>query len=80
MTRLAGTVPVKDRPKCLSCDKPLRPQTRHVRDERTDAGFFARAVYEFSGHYGDYGDDAFCGVTCGYRYARALLHKRRRSA
>lgn len=41
------------RPSCLACDKPLR---RYKHDDR------AR-------EWGDYGDNRFCGLTCGWKWA-----------
>jgi hypothetical protein len=41
------------RPCCLACDKPLR---RYKYDDRTR-------------EWGDRGDNRFCGLTCGWRWA-----------
>ena len=51
-------LPVKTRPKCLYCDKPLRAFPH--RDEEWNS---ARSPY------GDYGDGLFCGLTCGWSWA-----------
>lgn len=47
------------RPDCLGCGKPLR---RYKRDGRT---FDDGTPQE----WGDYGDNRFCGLTCGWRWA-----------
>lgn len=47
------------RPNCLTCDKPLR---RYRFDERA---FDDGTPQE----WGDYGDNRFCGLTCGWRWA-----------
>jgi hypothetical protein len=47
------------RPDCLACSKPLR---RYKRDGQT---FNDGTPQE----WGDYGDNRFCGLTCGWRWA-----------
>jgi len=47
------------RPACLACGKPLR---RYKRDGRT---FDDGTPQE----WGDYGDQRFCGLACGWRWA-----------
>jgi hypothetical protein len=47
------------RPNCLACNKPLR---RYTRDGQT---FDDGTPQE----WGDYGDQRFCGLTCGWRWA-----------
>ena len=54
--RPAATTP---RPNCLACDKPLQ---RYSRDGRT---FDDGTPQE----WGNYGDNRFCGLTCGWRWA-----------
>lgn len=54
--RAPATTP---RPNCLGCNKPLR---RYKRDGRT---FDDGRPQE----WGDYGDNRFCGLTCGWRWA-----------
>ena len=48
-----------ERPNCLACSKPLR---RYKHDGRT---FDDGTPQE----WGDYGDQRFCGQTCGWRWA-----------
>jgi hypothetical protein len=50
---------VTPRPNCLACGKPLR---RYKQDGRT---FDDGTPQE----WGDYGDNRFCGLTCGWRWA-----------
>lgn len=45
-----------DRPTCLECGKPLRTY-RRLKEEDSGKCF------------GDYGDNFFCGLNCGYRWA-----------
>jgi len=47
------------RPDCLGCGKPLR---RYKRDGQT----FGDGTPQ---EWGDYGDNRFCGLTCGWRWA-----------
>lgn len=54
--RAAATTP---RPNCLACDKPLQ---RYSQDGRT---FDDGTPQE----WGNYGDNRFCGLTCGWRWA-----------
>lgn len=78
-------LPVAQRPRCLYCDRPLRaqfdwPEESQVPSEilgpRTTTTVYFNAVWDwrkankfFSGHYGDYKDDRFCGLNCGYHWA-----------
>ena len=50
---------ITPRPNCLTCDKPLR---RFSRDGQT---FNDGTPQE----WGDYGDNRFCGLRCGWRWA-----------
>lgn len=50
---------ITPRPDCLACGKPLR---RFSRDGQT---FDDGTPQE----WGDYGDNRFCGLTCGWRWA-----------
>jgi hypothetical protein len=54
--RAAATTP---RPNCLACDKPLR---RYKQDGRTFNDGTPR-------EWGDYGDNRFCGLRCGWDWA-----------
>jgi hypothetical protein len=54
--RAPATTP---RPDCLACKKPLR---RYKQDGRT----FSDGTPQ---EWGDYGDNRFCGLTCGWRWA-----------
>ena len=54
--RASATTP---RPDCLACEKPLR---RYKQDGRT----FSDGTPQ---EWGDYGDNRFCGLTCGWRWA-----------
>lgn len=54
--RPAATTP---RSNCLTCDKPLR------RYKRDGSAFNDGTPME----WGDYGDNRFCGLTCGWRWA-----------
>jgi len=53
---------------CLWCGRPLR---KHMRMVYTDA---TKRTYrmEHTGNYGDYGDNSFCGLRCGYRFGARL--------
>jgi hypothetical protein len=55
------------RPNCLACDKPLR------RYKYDDAAFSDGTPRE----WGDYGDNRFCGLRCGWNWAcrNTTLHK-----
>lgn len=55
--------PKGKRPKCLQCRRELEPQFKGIR------------VIKFTGHYGRYGDDLFCGQSCGYNHAVKLVHR-----
>lgn len=47
------------RPNCLACDKPLRRY-------KWDGRMFDDGTPQ---EWGDYGDQRFCGLTCGWRWA-----------
>ncbi len=59
------TCPIKpkDRPTCLECGKTLNPH------RVTTVGGVER--WQFGG----YGDDLFCGLNCGYRWALMMAHR-----
>ena len=79
--------PKGQRPRCLSCQKELDPQytiasmPAKLLDGRRVA---QREAWEkankptFTGHYGRFQDDKFCGVSCGYNYAIASTNGRRK--
>ena len=48
-----------ERPNCLACEKPLR---RYKNDGRTFSDGTPR-------EWGDYGDNRFCGLRCGWSWA-----------
>ena len=50
---------VTDRPDCLGCGKPLR---RYKQDDRAYSDGTPR-------EWGDYGDNRFCGLRCGWSWA-----------
>lgn len=50
---------ITPRPNCLTCDKPLRRYKR-------DGLMFNDGTPQ---EWGDYGDNRFCGLTCGWRWA-----------
>lgn len=54
------------RPKCRHCDKPLR-RVSEWRERRYPGQV-----------WGDYGDNFFCGLRCGYGYAVEVLGAWRR--
>jgi hypothetical protein len=67
-------MPVGRRPKCLACGKELKPIYEW------GAGYWEGTMQQrlewkkanpkvFSGKYGGYGDNRFCGLNCGYNYA-----------
>lgn len=71
--------PRGERPRCLHCVKELQPQFT-VPPPLPDKLFDGRRKAEreqwekehkprFTGHYGRYADDRFCGQVCGYTYA-----------
>jgi hypothetical protein len=80
--------PKSQRPRCLDCTKPLEPQIigaaalpARLMDGRRKA---EREDWEkanpprFTGHYGRFGDDRFCGISCGYQYALRKTKAKRR--
>ena len=68
---------VGQRPRCLSCRKELRPNYGYdtVRPwfaedhDGSQRKAFERDHKIFEGTYGGYGDNRFCGLNCGYRWA-----------
>ena len=70
--------PRGQRPKCLYCGKELRPNFRD--DEPLPQGSYRwtaqqrtawdRQHKHFDGTYGRYNDSLFCGLNCGYRWAK----------
>ena len=61
---------ITPRPNCLACEKPLR---RYTRDGQTFNDGTPR-------EWGDYGDQRFCGLTCGWRWACRHAPIRREAA
>ena len=62
----------KPRPNCLNCDKPLRRY-------KWEASAFDDGTPR---EWGDYGDNRFCGLRCGWRWAcanTALPTKKKKS-
>jgi len=66
-------VPVKDRPQCAYCGKPLRPRIDRIWEQQTDARGTrpVPVAREFVG----YGDGFFCGPLHGYKRAVHTLHQ-----
>jgi len=54
------------KPKCLCCQKPLRPARR-----REEAWWIAAG----KGPWGDYGDGHFCGLRCAHAWAVDFLKR-----
>ena len=54
---------LKDTPKCLWCEKPLRPYPYRHGGPRGTLDWV-----EPDEQWGDYGDNLFCGKTCGFRW------------
>src|SRR5271168_3564574 len=82
--------PKGQRPHCLSCDKELEPQLIRAamptklldgrRHAERKAWEKANPV-EFTGDYGRFRDNLFCGVTCGYTWAvKQNAPKKRKAA
>jgi hypothetical protein len=80
--------PKGKRPRCLNCVKELPPQFTipppmpvKLYDGRRKA---ERTAWEkehkprFTGHYGRYADDCFCGQACGYEWAVNHSPKRKK--
>jgi hypothetical protein len=71
--------PVGSRPRCLFCNRELRPNYGYDVErpwfyndpDDTRRKAFERDHKIFKGTYGGYGDNRFCGLNCGYRYAVA---------
>jgi hypothetical protein len=80
-------LPKGKRPRCLHCTKELEPQfiraamPAKLRDGRRRA---ERDVWEkanpslFTGEYGRFRDNRFCGASCGYNWA--VTHSRPKRA
>lgn len=81
--------PKGQRPHCLHCDKELAPQ---FTEELPGYALPGQPLFgpklekykkdhpewrQFTGHYGRYKDDRFCGVSCGYSYAVAHTKARK---
>lgn len=78
--------PVGQRPHCLFCDKELRPQFQTNTPGSGLPGPFLwgdelaqwkkdhPGWKKFTGHYGGYSDDRFCGLNCGYKWAVRHSH------
>jgi hypothetical protein len=81
--------PKGKRPRCLHCTKELEPQFTEpvmpakLRDGRRHA---ERKTWEkanpaqFTGHYGRFRDNRFCGASCGYNWAIAHAPKKKVAA
>lgn len=61
-----------ERPKCRACKKPLRRY--RYRQGGPNSVSWAHAGQQ----WGDYGDNLFCGLTCGYRFAVRMERLERR--
>jgi len=72
--------PVGSRPKCRYCSKELAPQfkTTPIPDEfwnNLKGDYPKRKQFridnpkQFTGNYGHYSDNLFCGINCGYMWA-----------
>jgi hypothetical protein len=78
--------PKGQRPRCLHCEKQLEPQfTQAVMPAQLKDGRrrVERETWEkshpaqFTGYYGRFSDNCFCGVTCGYNWAISRAAVRR---
>jgi hypothetical protein len=72
--------PKGQRPRCLHCEKELQPQFDDLSRSVHPILYGAKLEkwkkenpgwQQFTGHYGRYKDDRFCGLNCGYSYAVA---------
>ena len=68
--------PVGKRPKCRYCSKELAPQFKTTpipyelwQDEEKKTAFKTANPKQFTGNYGRYSDNMFCGMNCGYMWA-----------
>lgn len=68
--------PVGSRPHCLFCREELAPQFKTPLipyelwgDPEKKAQFREDHPKVFTGTYGRYGDNRFCGLTCGWQWA-----------
>lgn len=66
--------PVGQRPQCLFCARELRPNFKWVQipyhfDPQQRKQWRKDHPREFKGTYGSYGDNRFCGLTCGHSWA-----------
>jgi hypothetical protein len=80
--------PKGKRPRCRQCKHELPPQFTTVppiparlHDGRRKAereAWIKENKPKFTGHYGRYADDCFCGQTCGYLWAMARQPQKKR--
>lgn len=78
--------PQRPRPKCMYCHKMLRPKFKAVYPPKLGLGAVLSmdpTAREFQG-YGNYADNLFCGLNCGYKWAvwhlQKLIEDRRRQS
>lgn len=81
--------PKGKRPRCLHCAKELEPQfiqavmPARLRDGRrlSERNEWVKAnPEEFTGDYGRFRDNLFCGASCGYSWAVDHAPKKKRVA
>ena len=69
-----------ERPRCLQCHRrldpqfivpPFPPRLLDGRRKTERKRWNDEHPPQFTGHYGRYNDDRFCGQACGYNYAVA---------
>lgn len=65
-------LPIGRRPRCRCCDKELRPY--FVSKPEPGRPWRSDVPKELAG-YGGYGDGFFCGLNCGYEWARRHLER-----
>jgi len=53
---------------CLWCGRRLQKEMRMVYDDETMRTYHM----EHTGNYGQYGDNSFCGLHCGYQFGARL--------
>jgi hypothetical protein len=68
------------KPACAFCKKPLRPYKYRASGSKSSvlgSALLAKipTVDGKSPEFGDYGDNAICGLRCGYRFAVRFLSK-----
>ena len=71
ITRLNKAPPVKKRPRCPWCSRPLRPYWEQVGEKRLPPPEFFHYTVEFRGTYHGYG--AFDTMACATAYANAVI-------